>query len=184
MTTPRMAIGQLILVTTLALTHGADASQAPRGPHRPIPLTLLEEHAEIVMALKAAEAEGGAIAAAARDVRVKVEPHLALEQAVALPPLRLLPRLAAGELDDEMIDLVRVTGELRAELPTLLRQHRAIVPALEALHAAAWAEGKPTHAMSAQRLLRHVRMDEEVLYPAALVAGEHARLRLAARESE
>jgi hypothetical protein len=182
--TPYTALGRLILVTLLALTHGADASQTAARPHRPIPFTLLEEHAEIVSGLKAAEAEGGAIARAARDLRTMLEPHLALEQAVALPPLRLLPRLAEGRLDDEMIEAIGIAEELRGELPTLLRQHRAIVPSLEALHAAAWAEGKPVHAFFAQRLLRHVRMDEEVLYPAALVAGDHARLRMAGRASE
>lgn len=183
-TTPRTPIRWLIPVTLLALTTGAGAGQTSRAPHQAIPLTLLEEHAEIVMSLKAAENEGGVIGAAAREVRARLEPHLALEQEIALPPLRLLPRLADGQLDDEMLDLIRVSERLRAELPELIRQHRGIVPSLQALHTAAWAAGKPEHAFFAQRLLRHVRMDEEVLYPAALVAGDHARLRMAGSTSE
>jgi hypothetical protein len=141
-------------------------------------LSLLEEHAEIVTTLRSAEREGGALGHAARDVLAALEPHLALEQAVALPSLRLLPRLAANEVDAGMTDLIGVSERLRAELPTLRRQHRALVPRLESLYSEAWAAGRSDYAFFAQGLLRHIRVDEEVLYPAALVAGDHARVLL------
>jgi hypothetical protein len=40
----------------------------------------------------------------------------------------------------------------------------------------AWSEGKPEYACVAQRINRHIAIDEEVLYPAALVVGDYLRL--------
>jgi hypothetical protein len=175
--TPRSVPRWPVFVACLALTQsaGVGAGQLRPEPHRPIPMSLLEEHAEIAASLKAAVGAGGAVGEAAARVQALVAPHTAREQAIALPPLRLLPRLAAGETDAGMADLVVVADRLRAELPSLRREHVAIQRALEELWTAAWAAGTPEHAFLAQRINRHIRVDEEVHYPAALVAGDHAR---------
>jgi hypothetical protein len=54
----------------------------------------------------------------------------------------------------------------------------AITRALETLRTEAWAEGHPEYAFLAQRLKHHIRIEEEILYPAALVTAECVRGRL------
>jgi hypothetical protein len=168
------------LVTVLALSHGAGAGtiplQNPREPHRPVPLPLLLEHAELDASLKAAARQDGDLGAAARAVLELVEPHMKREQALALPPLRLLPRLANREFAGDIADMVAVTERLRAELPTLRSEHVAIKRALEELWAIAWATGKPEYAFLAQRVNRHLEIDEQVLYPMSLVVGDYLAL--------
>lgn len=178
--TPRSVLGWPVLVAVLALTHGAGAGQlrpdqVRSDPHRPIPVALLEEHAEIDQSLKEAARAGGALGEAARHTLTVLTPHMAREQALALPPLRLLPRLARGETSADMADLVAVADRLRAELPALQKEHVAIQRALEELWSEAWAAGRPEYAFLSQRINRHVRVDEDVLYPAAIVAGDYAR---------
>jgi hypothetical protein len=162
----------------LAFTQIAGAAGGPpqRAPHRPIPLSLLDEHAEIVMSLRSAIEAGGAVAAAARDVLEIVEPHMRHEQELALAPLRLLPRLADGEVTADMTPLIAVTDRLRAGIPALRKEHVALRRALEGLWETAWREGKPEYAFVAQRINRHITVDEEVLFPAALLVGNYLRL--------
>jgi hypothetical protein len=168
------------LVTVLALSHGVGAGtvslQSPREPHRPAPLPLLLEHAELYASLKAAAREDGDLGATARAVLELVEPHMKREQALALPPLRLLPRLANREFGGEIADVVAVTERLRAELPTLRSEHLAIKRALEELWTTAWAVGRPEYAFLTQRVNRHIEIDEQVLYPMSLVTGDYLAL--------
>jgi hypothetical protein len=137
---------------------------------------MLEEHAEIHLCLKAAVEAGGATALAAREVLALVGPHMQREQRLALAPLRLLPRLATREIAPDMNAMIAVTDQLRAELPALMKEHQAIRKALGELWAAAWRDGRPEHALVAQRINRHLTVDEEVHFPAALVIGDYLRL--------
>jgi hypothetical protein len=172
-----LTAGRCLVFGLLAITQisGLPGSRH-REPHRPIPLSLLEEHAEIVMSLRSAVEAGGALAPTARDVLELLEPHLRHEQDLALTPLRVLPRLADGEVTADMTPLIAVTDRLRAEMPSLRKEHAALRRALEALWQTGWREGKPDYAFVAQRINRHITIDEEVHFPAALLVGNYLRL--------
>jgi hypothetical protein len=71
-----------------------------------------------------------------------------------------------------------MTDRLKAELPEMLEEHKAVVAALENLKKAAAAENKPEHARFADKLIVHAQTEEEVLYPAAILAGEYLKLKL------
>ena len=92
--------------------------------------------------------------------------------------LKVLPPLSRGEITADMEEWLLAATLLRAELETLKREHRVIAVAADQLSRAAWAERRPEYALTAQRVVRHTRMEEEVLYPAAIVAGDYLRLRL------
>jgi hypothetical protein len=94
--------------------------------------------------------------------------------------LRLLPLIDQGEAEPWMAELLPLADELRAALPTLKQEHRAIREALEALRTEAWAEEHREYAFLAQRLKHHLQIEEEILYPAALVTAECVRGRLQA----
>jgi hypothetical protein len=148
------------------------------SPHFAIPISLLEEHAELYTAFETAGRLPGETGAAARRVIALRAPHVAKEQRVAYPLLRLLPLLEQGKAEPWMAELLPLADQLRAALPSLKQEHMAITRALEALRTEAWAEGHPEYAFLAQRLKHHLRIEEEILYPAALVTAECVRGRL------
>ena len=57
----------------------------------------------------------------------------------------------------------------------------AALEALEELLKVAGAQGQSELVTFAETLLNHARLEEEVLYPAAIVAGEYLKIRLAER---
>jgi hypothetical protein len=144
-------------------------------PHFAIPLSLLEEHAELHTAFEAAARVPGETGATARRVIALRTRHVEKEHRIAYPLLRLLPMLGQGPAEPWMTELLPLADQLRAALPDLKREHVEIVRALDALHTAAWAEGHPEYAFLAQRLKHHIRIEEEILYPAALVTAEYVR---------
>jgi len=137
-----------------------------------VPKPLQVEHEELHARLLKATKEAGAIGEAAREVARLLHPHFVREEEFALPPLALLERLARGEATDEMAEVLPMTQRLKAELPQMLAEHRQIVGALEKLRAAARAAGQPEHERFAEALVLHAQTEEQVLYPAAILAGE------------
>ena len=137
-----------------------------------VPKPLQVEHEELHARLLKATKEAGAIGEAAREVARLLHPHFVREEEFALPPLALLERLARGEATDEMAEVLPMTQRLKAELPHMLAEHRQIVGALEKLRAAARAAGQPEHERFAEALVLHAQTEEQVLYPAAILAGE------------
>ena len=137
-----------------------------------IPKPLQVEHEELHARLVTATKEPGAIGEAAREVARLLHPHFVREEEFALPPLALLERLARGDASDEMAAVLAMTRRLKAELPQMLAEHNGIVSALEKLRTAARAAGKPEHERFAEALVLHAQTEEQVLYPAAILAGE------------
>lgn len=78
----------------------------------------------------------------------------------------------------EMRTVIAMTDKLKADLPHMLQEHKAVVAALEKLSAAAKEEGKPENPLFAEELMMHARNEEEVLYPAAILVGEYLKLKI------
>ena len=142
----------------------------------PEPLKLEHEelHAELVRATKT----GGKTEQAAKNVAKILHNHFVKEEDFALPPLGLLPLLAQGKVDHKMRNILGMTDRLKAELPDMLREHKAVVMALKKLMTAAKKENKPEHAHFAEMLALHAKTEEDVLYPTAILIGEYIKLRL------
>lgn len=143
-----------------------------------IPKSLKSEHAELHTQLVQAIKAGGKTAEAARTVAKVLHAHFINEEEFALPPIGLLSVLARGKVDRKMGSVLAMTDRLKAELPKMLREHKAVVTALKKLIAAAKKEKKPEHAHFAEKLMLHAKTEEEVLYPAAILIGEYLKLRL------
>jgi hemerythrin superfamily protein len=77
-----------------------------------------------------------------------------------------------------MREMVVMADRLKMELPEMLAEHAEIRKFLERLGQTATEEGRPRIASFAAKLLRHARLEEEVLYPAAVVLGEYLRCKL------
>jgi hypothetical protein len=138
-----------------------------------IPKPLQVEHEELHATLVAATKEVGFVGEAAREVARLLHPHFVREEEFALPPLALLSALARGDVTPDMVEVLPMTRRLKAELPTMLAEHEQIVGALEKLRAAAHAADRSEYERFADALVLHARTEEQVLYPAAILIGEH-----------
>lgn len=147
-----------------------------------IPRPLKSEHEELHSALVRATNEAGAIGKAAQAVAELLHPHFVKEEQFALPPLGLLHQLAAGEVTSDMKEALVLTGRLERELAAMLEDHKKIIGALKQLLAASRAGNRVEYAEFAEQLIRHAQTEEQVLYPAALLAGRYIRLKLGMSE--
>jgi Hemerythrin HHE cation binding domain len=143
-----------------------------------VPESLRSEHGALHAFLVGACREAGELGEAARLLARLMDAHAGREEQFALPPLGLLAALARGELRDDMAEAFIHTDWLRKNLDTMLAEHRVILAALERVLAAARAAARADVVAFAEKLAVHARLEEEVLYPAALLVGEVLRQKL------
>jgi iron-sulfur cluster repair protein YtfE (RIC family) len=133
------------------------------------------DHGEIHDRLVQAAREAGAIGETARRVERFFSQHAAKEERLVAPLLALLPRLARHKPDAEMAQVLRLYDEFSGALDDMISEHHVISAALEDLVAAAHAAERPEFAALAARLVSHMRLEESVLYPAAVLVGKYLR---------
>ncbi|HEU4924101.1 MAG TPA: hemerythrin domain-containing protein [Burkholderiales bacterium] len=138
-----------------------------------IPKPLQIEHQELHATLVKATKEPGAVGEAAREVARLLHPHFVREEEFALPPIALLADIALRGVTPQMAEVLPLTRRLRAELPAMLAEHERIVAALEKLRAAARGAELAEYERFADALVLHAQTEEQVLYPAAILVGEH-----------
>jgi hypothetical protein len=148
-----------------------------------IPEAMRLEHAEIHNRLVEATKMPGQVGEAARELMAVLDPHFVREEQIALPPLGLLAPLSRGEFTPEMREVLPMTDALRAELPRMLSEHKAILTATVRLGEAAKVAGNAAVEDLAQTLKVHAESEEEIFYPAALLVGELVRARSATATS-
>jgi hypothetical protein len=143
-----------------------------------IPESIRVEHDEIHAELVRATKRPGSVGEAARELAAILHAHFVREEEIALPPLALLAPLARGEITSEMREVLPMTAALRAELPRMLDEHRAIGAATGRLGEVARTEGNADVERLATKLALHAKSEEELLYPAAILVGDVVRARL------
>jgi hypothetical protein len=142
-----------------------------------IPNALKAEHEKLHRDLSAATALSGKTGDAARHVAAVLHEHFVSEEEFALPPLALIAPIADGRATSDMRAVVALTDRLKAEMPRMLDEHRAIVRALDELRRAATTERQPEVIRFVDELKAHAETEEQVLYPAAVLVGEWLKLK-------
>jgi hypothetical protein len=102
--------------------------------------------------------------------------HFLREEKFLVPLLELLPALATGERGPHPSRAAKMLQGLKPALDQFAAEHAALAGALRELMVAAEAAGKAEYFDLAEELMLHNRTEEEVLYPAAMVAGNFVRL--------
>ena len=143
-----------------------------------IPKSLRVEHDELHDFLATVRHEPGELGDALRRVARLLEPHFRKEEAFAMPPLGLLVRLARHEISPAMAEVYPHTDWLKNNLPTLMAEHDAIGAAVQEMLQAARAVDRTEYIEFAEKLVNHLRVEEEVMYPAAILVGEYLRFLL------
>lgn len=141
------------------------------------PSSVAAEHHELHEELAKVVALGGATGDAAKVVEQRLSSHFENEEKYGLPQLGLLSSLADGKMPADAEHVIELSDKLKAELPTMLAEHKAISEALEKLKTAAEKENKADAARFAEHLAAHAKTEEQIFYPAAILVGEYLKLR-------
>jgi iron-sulfur cluster repair protein YtfE (RIC family) len=144
----------------------------------PIPGSLIKEHRELHSTLEHATGEPGELGNAARALAERLMPHFEREEEFALPPLGLLAVRGEGDAS-EVEAIIAQTDRLADEIPSMLKEHTEIGEAALTLSRVARGAGKDEYVKFTESLMDHAKMEEEIMYPAALLVGAYLRARRA-----
>ena len=139
-----------------------------------VPASLKNAHDALHVGLKRAMREPGHIGDTGRKIMQLMDGHMLREEKFALRPLGLLKELGRGETPSELAEAGRLAQALKSEMAQMVGEHRQIAELLRQLATQAEAEGKPDYVQLAEDMIVHAQMEEDVLYPAALLIGEYA----------
>jgi hypothetical protein len=173
-----LSIGVLAVGVASSGAARHQAEQKGRQAMFEIPVSLKVEHEKLHADLSAATKLPGKTGPAAKAVAAVLHEHFLKEEELALPPLGLLAAVAEGRVTAEMRSVITLTDRLKAEMPRMLSEHKAIVQALDELGRAATAERHPEVNRFVEELTAHAQTEEQVLYPAAILVGEYLKLKV------
>ncbi len=156
-----------------AMAGGLAAYQG--GATAVVPSAVQAEHQHLVSELAAAVRAGGRTGAAAAELQRLLQPHFKAEEAYALPQLGVLAALATGKPVRGEEQVIQLSTRLKADLEKMLDEHKAIGAATTKLASAAKIEKQAAAAAFAANLKQHAQMEEQVMYPAAILAGEYLK---------
>ena len=145
--------------------------------HMPLsaPSSMEEEHEQIWQLLLRVQHLSGKTGNIAEKMSKGLKAHMEKEESLALPLLGILQDLANGKLKNGVAKRATVLGaQFQREYPGMVHGHKDMRKHLESLKKIGSDEGHLTAVRFAEALERHSKEEEEVLYPAALLAGKMA----------
>lgn len=108
---------------SIALTASEEGWIAGRDTVDLIPPSIREEHESLRRALAQATREPAKVGEAAWALAALMEPHFVKEEELALPPLGVLPTVAAGETIPDSARIMSLATRLEAELGEHILHH-------------------------------------------------------------
>ena len=178
--TARISTSLLVPVLVGLFGTSSAAGQEPASASRvavlEAPLALRLEHKSLREAVNRAMEDKEGVGDAARAIDALLSSHFKHEEDLAFRPLGLLRGVAKDASSADIASAIAMTVKIEKDLPQLLDEHRAILEASKRLGDVARRERKPQFLDLADRLWLHTRVAEEVLYPSAILLGEHLRV--------
>jgi hemerythrin-like domain-containing protein len=142
------------------------------------PSSMEKEHQEIWQLLIRVQHLSGKTGSIAEKLAKDLKAHIEKEEELALPLLGILGDIADGKLKNGVAKKASLLGsKFEREYPGMIRGHREIRKYLERLKKVGAEEGHLTAVRFSEALEKHSREEEEVLYPAAILAGRMATKR-------
>jgi iron-sulfur cluster repair protein YtfE (RIC family) len=139
------------------------------------PPSMEKEHQEIWGLLIGVQHLSGRTGNIAERMAGDLKAHIDKEESLALPLLGILREIVSDRLSANSAK--RATSiyiQFQEEYPGMLHGHRELSKILARLKKVGAEEGHLTAVRLAEKLEKHSQEEEEVLYPAALLAGKLA----------
>lgn len=170
-------IASILMIGTITAGNAADQTSLQ------VPQSVRLQHDQIVSRLAIFAKHEDPVGAAASKALVAVKAHYAKEETFVLPPLALLPRIANGEISNDMEPAIAMALRTQAALPELQNDHVQITSLMNDLIEA----GTKTHDDELVRLATRIAAQSlnhiEVLIPASILVGNYLRQRLPGQHS-
>lgn len=142
------------------------------------PESLAEEHRELFGELRRLAAGDDRTGKEVRRLLDVLEPHFEREEEAALPLLGALRPLSEGKALADPSEAVSLRERFASEYPRMLEEHRQVKALIDDVRGAA-EKAKQERALALMNELEHhAIVEEEVLYPAALLLGSVLPLEL------
>ena len=140
-----------------------------------IPESIREEHEELFAGLRSLADARGPTGKAVKALLEVLEPHFEYEVDVAMPLLGAVAYLSKREMGGELDNVILLQEKLASELDSMLLEHKAIGNLIASARTAAKKDKNADALALLQALEHHAKIEEEVLYPAAILAGVAAK---------
>lgn len=101
--------------------------------------------------------------------------HFEEEENYALIPLSYLQEISTGNIPENSDDIIRMSEYLISQQGHLNAEHQLISAYIGELTAAANDDQREDVRNFAERVMRHASAEEEIYFPAAILAGEHLK---------
>lgn len=141
-----------------------------------IPSSLSLGHEELNKKLKGLIKLGGKTGQAAKRAEKLMHAHFDRQEKYVLPPLGLLQSLADGKLPENVRSVINDIGDVKKGVSKMIVEHQQIIPALRELEEIAVKEIHPTVKPLVEDLILYALMEEQLLFPAAVLVGEFLKL--------
>lgn len=142
------------------------------------PASMERDHQEIWELLIRVQHLSGRTGNIAERMVGDLKAHIDKEESLVLPLLGILRDIVSNRLSVNSAKRASsIYTKLQREYPGMLRGHREISKILGKLEKVGAEEGHLTAVRFAEKLVKHSQEEEEVFYPAALLAGRLASSR-------
>lgn len=149
----------------------------PFYPGKPeIPASILKEHEYLLGRIHQITMFPDSTGVIAKKMEELMQHHFNEEEGYALPPLGLLPSLANGQWPEQIKEILLLTEKLKSQMVHLNVEHQLINAYMNELKQAAAKDKHPEVWEFEKELLRHANLEEQVLFPATLLIGEHLKI--------
>lgn len=139
------------------------------------PRSIAEEHEEIMKAISGYSQLHDKTGQAIRGLQVVLKPHFEKETLIVMPVLGSLPVLVTEERPKDLKEIAEAQGAIFQEYEGMFREHAEIRNLISQAKKLSIQEKHRDVADFLDSLEHHTRVEEEVLYPAALLAGTIAK---------
>lgn len=114
----------------------------------------------------------GKVGKAAKQVAQVLHPHFERENELALPVIGIARELAEDKASADFPKALELSEKFKAEYARMLQEHVEIVKALDELEKAARKAKKGAVIDFVRKLKLHAKTEEDLTYPAVLMAGK------------
>ncbi len=146
-----------------------------------VPKSMEEEHEEIMQSLQQASTLSDETGKAVSELLKTLQPHFEKEERYAMPVLGSLRDLVGQEKISNLREIADTQGALLQEYESMYQEHETLRKFIQRAEESAEKENHKQVAETLEALAHHARVEEEVLYPAALLAGTLAKVLLPSR---
>ena len=144
-------------------------------PGRPeVPSSIKREHESLLSRIKNQAISRDSSGILARQISETMSHHFKEEEEYVFPLLGILPMLAKGEVPGESQKLIGMMNHFTENSGHMIAEHQIIGVQLYELQRVSHDAGMKKFIEDVQA---HAKMEEEILFPAAILAGEYLKIK-------